>query len=367
MKCESKTWRFRNPSTHRTPGRSWPFLAAAELANLVAREDWRNNDFTESPQSRLVTAMGDDYTRRLLFVAVDGGRVLGRAVVSLPQHDNLHLAMVELAVHPDHRQRGIGSALLERATRLAVEHGRSVLCTWADHASTGQPRQGNALAATTGSGTVPSDAPATVFALARGFTLEQVDRISVMERPLTKQPAPAEPADGFELVSWIGQCPEDLVAAYAALRERMSTEEPLGGVDLRPESWDAGRIRADEDLARRRGERLQVTVARHQATAELAGHTVLEYFPDVAQVAYQGDTLVLPDYRGHGLGRRMKDLNLALAAADWPLMERIYTFNAEENDHMLAINEAMGFVRAGVVATWQQQVAVPGGPPAGER
>ena len=343
-----------------------PFLAAAELANLVARDDWGNDDFTETPQARLAQAQGDDYATRLTLTAVRGGQMLGRAELSLPRHDNLHLAKVALAVHPDHRRRGIGSALLTRITALAAEHGRTVLCAWSEFAATTPAQTGHALAASTGVGAVPSDAPATRFALARGFTLEQVDRVSVLHRPPHRPPT-SGPDDAFEMVSWDGHCPDVLVDAYASLRAKMSTAVPLGGVDLRPESWDAARIRADEDLARRRGERLQVTVARHRTTSDLAGHTVLEYYPAAAPVALQGDTLVLPHYRGHGLGRRMKDHNLALASMAWPLMQRIYTFNAEENDHMLAINEAMGFARAGVVATWQQQVAVPQGPPAGER
>ena len=138
---------------------------------------------------------------------------------------------------------------------LAAEHGRTVLCTWAEFAATMPVQTGNALAASTGVGAVPFDAPSTRFALARRFTLEQVDRVSVLHRPSHQQATPAGPDDVFETVSWDGHCPDGLIDAYATLRARMSTAGP---------------------------------------------------------VVFQGDTLVLPDYRGHGLGRRMKDHNLSL-------------------------------------------------------
>lgn len=344
-----------------------PFLAAAQLANTVAREKWGNDDFAESPRAQLARLLDNEYEEQHTFVAVKGSKVAGRALLSLPRHDNLHLGYLQLGVDPDHRRHGIASALEARVQAVAAQNGRSMLCAWADHGASTSDDAGRILTAATGVGGVPADAPATRFALGLGYTLEQVDRVSVMQLAVVHQLPANGPRDPFDMVSWNGNCPQELVAAYATLRARMSTEVPLGGVDLREESWDAARIRAEEELARRRGEQLQVTVARHRTTHELAGHTVLEYSPDRPEVAFQGDTLVLPAHRGHGLGRRLKDHNLALAAAAWPRMQRVYTFNAEENDHMLAINEAMGFARAGVVATWQKQVAIPGGSPVGEQ
>ena len=41
-------------------------------------------------------------------------------------------------------------------------------------------------------------------------------------------------------------------------------------------------------------------------------------------------------------------------------MERVITFNAAENDHMLAINIALGFRPAGYDGEWQRVAAATG-------
>jgi ribosomal protein S18 acetylase RimI-like enzyme len=53
-----------------------------------------------------------------------GGYVDGACVATgtleLPQMDNLHIGQVDVAVHPDHRRRGHGSAMLAHLTDRAV-------------------------------------------------------------------------------------------------------------------------------------------------------------------------------------------------------------------------------------------------------
>ncbi len=43
-------------------------------------------------------------------------------------------------------------------------------------------------------------------------------------------------------MAWTGPCPDELVDGYAALVARMSTDAPMGGLDIEPEHWDAARI-----------------------------------------------------------------------------------------------------------------------------
>ena len=69
---------------------------------------------------------------------------------------------------------------------------------------------------------------------------------------------------------------------------------------------------------------------------------------------------MLAPHRGHRLGMRMKLANLvALDDAD-PTRERIYTWNADENEHMLAINVALGFRPFALESTWQRPAAASG-------
>jgi len=59
--------------------------------------------------------------------------------------------------------------------------------------------------------------------------------------------------------------------------------------------------------------------------------------------AYQWGTLVRPQDRGHRLGVALKIANLRLLQAERPDVVRVTTYNAEVNEHMIGVNEALGF------------------------
>ena len=71
-------------------------------------------------------------------------------------------------------------------------------------------------------------------------------------------------------------------------------------------------------------------------------------------VAYQSDTLVVAAHRGHALGMRMKLANLVRLGEVAPERTTVYTWNADENEHMLAINIALGFEPHGMSAEFQR-------------
>ena len=55
----------------------------------------------------------------------DGDTLIGTCGIVLPLLDNTHVAYVEPIVQPDHRRRGAGTAMLEAATNIATDAGRS--------------------------------------------------------------------------------------------------------------------------------------------------------------------------------------------------------------------------------------------------
>ena len=73
-------------------------------------------------------------------------------------------------------------------------------------------------------------------------------------------------------------------------------------------------------------------------------------------VGWQGDTLVHGDHRGHRLGMLVKVANLEAMAAERPSTRRVHTWNAGENQWMLAINVALGFRRVATEGAWQKRV-----------
>jgi GNAT superfamily N-acetyltransferase len=90
--------------------------------------------------------------------------------------------------------------------------------------------------------------------------------------------------------------------------------------------------------------------------------TQLIYGRDRVELTEQESTVVLPAHRGHRLGMLVKAVNLQAHARLRPDTRRIYTWNNEDNAHMLAINVALGFRPAGGSAEMQARLA---GLPAG--
>jgi GNAT superfamily N-acetyltransferase len=230
--------------------------------------------------------------------------------------------------------------------------------TWTEHPVVGDDDD-DVLVPPTGFGRIPPDR-STRFVERLGFRLEQAERHSQLRLPIDPQQlrqwradAQAHAGADYRLLSWSGPTPADLVDRMAELHRRMSIDVPLAGLDLEEEVWDAERIHDVDDHAIRAGQTVLWTVAEHLPTGQLTAYTALEVPPDRVGFAYQGDTLVHGDHRGHRLGMLVKAGNLEQLTALFPAVARVHTWNAGENAHMLAINEQLGFRAASYEAIWQ--------------
>ncbi|MGH9920859.1 MAG: GNAT family N-acetyltransferase, partial [Nitrososphaerales archaeon] len=74
-------------------------------------------------------------------------------------------------------------------------------------------------------------------------------------------------------------------------------------------------------------------------------------------VAYQFDTVVLPDHRGHRLGLLLKVANVRALQARFRFTRRIVTTNATSNQPMIRVNEQLGFRLTGTGTVWQKRLA----------
>ncbi|WP_425955354.1 GNAT family N-acetyltransferase [Xylanimonas sp. McL0601] len=306
----------------------------------------------------------EDEERTLLLAVddavVDGSpeSVLGWVRVDRQTTANQHAAWVHVEVHPGHRGRGVGSALLARGEQVAARAGRGTL---QGEASFAEVVDGPQLPAPTGSGKAPARAPGVRFALAHGYELVQVDRRSTLATPVPPQrldalEADAVPhADDYRLHAWHGELPEQWLDAFALLETRMSTDAPMGKLDFREDVWDAERVRRSHTALAESGHDFVITAAEHVATRELAAMTMLTWHRDPDAYAFQWDTIVLKPHRGRRLGMLVKSANLRRLAELRPGTLRVHTWNAEENDHMLAINVALGFRPAGGAAMFQKR------------
>jgi len=266
--------------------------------------------------------------RSLAYAAVADGVTLGGVSVELALLDNVRLVEFDLAVAPQHRLRGAGSALYEAVVALSHAEGRDNLLT-----EVVEPYQGKG----------PTEG--VPFAERRGFTCRSRDVHQVLDLPvdagrldeLARRPEP-----GYRLRTWSGACPDDVVSGYVALRSRFMSEIPMGDTEYEPEVWDEARLRAEESKwqAQQRAWFTSVAIA---PSGELVGHTLMVLPGHDPEPVYQGDTMVLPGHRGHRIGLALKAANLRAMSAAQPGRRVVHTWNAEDNGPMVAVNEAMGF------------------------
>ena len=276
--------------------------------------------------------------------AVLGEAVVGALRLILPVRDNTTLAIVDLAVHPAHRRRGIGGVLLAEALRLAAAAGRSELIAEVD-----EPR---------------ADTAGRSFALRHGWTCDLLETRRDLVLPADEARLAAVEADarqasrGYELITWRDHVPDQLVDDLAVLEERMSTDAPHGDMPVEAERWDGRRIREIEDLNVARGR--TVLSAGAVRDGRLVAFTDLHVPLASTEHARQGATLVLREHRGHRLWALVKAAVLRDLATAFPRTRLITTYNLEGNAPMVAVNAALGFEPAGRTSMWSLRPAAPG-------
>jgi RimJ/RimL family protein N-acetyltransferase len=79
--------------------------------------------------------------------------------------------------------------------------------------------------------------------------------------------------------------------------------------------------------------------------------------PQLPDWAAQQITTVRPEHRGHRLGLQVKIAMLDLLADREPAVRRILTGNAGENQHMIAINELLGYRITQTSRSWELDLA----------
>ncbi|PRZ09326.1 acetyltransferase (GNAT) family protein [Isoptericola sp. CG 20/1183] len=366
---------------------AWAYRGIAEVERECALDEFGHDDVAQRAIDVLVGMQDQRYLRRRRLVAVedqpDGTpRVVGHAVLYLPQTSNEHLADGRVAVLPSHRRRGIGAQLAERLRQIAVAEGRTTAFAEVDFAHEPVPAEDEAddrvLVPPTGSGAVAADHPGMVLARRLGLRLELVSRRSVLELPLPDGAAERFAADAraaagpdYRVHTWQDRTPEEWIEQYADLETRLTMDEPNADLDLLPERWDADRVRFHDAEHAAAGRGYVVTAAEHVPTGQLVAVTMLLFARDRPELSEQETTVVLPEHRGHRLGMLVKAVNLQAHARVRPATRRISTWNNENNPHMLAINVALGFRPAGGCAALQANVAdvvpadVGAAPPAG--
>lgn len=277
---------------------AWHAVVAASVAHDLPGEAVPTPDQVREQLTR----------RRLRWVARTDGAVTGVADLRLTDD---HLAEFVIHVHPAYRRRGIGTHLLWAVAEAARRENRRSLVAEASDA-------GAAFLEANGFTCVLS-LNLMVLAIAEA---RDVDELAGAEHP------------GYRLTRWIGMVPDELAETFAVAKSAMG--------DLpAEETWDPARLRDMALVVEKRGDTLLTVAALHGDT--IVGFTELVIPASEEARAIQYDTAVVPGHRGNRIGLWVKAAMLQWLRADRPGVREIETDPAEDNTHMIAVNERLGF------------------------
>ncbi len=293
-----------------------------------------------------VSGFGDP--RRVWLATDNAGLPAGGYVLTLPARENLTMAHCLLAVVPARRRAGIGTSLLAHCAREAREAGRSRLAAEALDGSAGA-----AFASAAG-------ARSGMAKMIRQLVIDG----SLRTRLAGLRATAGQCAAGYSMLSWRGATPPEYMGDSARLSAAMADAPTDAGVE--PQIWDISRIRAFEETLLGSGQRIFSVAARHGGSGALAAITQVTVDPANPDFAQQGITAVLPEHRGHRLGLLIKTEMLDLVMMGAPEVRRIVTSNAGRNEHMIAINEQLGYQVSSVRRDWELELDAGSFPDPGE-
>ncbi len=277
--------------------------------------------------------------RETWLARAETGEPVGCYLLRLPEKDNQEVGFTELIVTPERRRSGFGSALLAHCADRARLAGRARLQGMAVDGSAGE-----------------------TFARAKGATggidevLRTMDIDAGLPAKLAGLRAAAEPhAAGYEILSWQAPTPEEHLAGLVEL-QRVNVAIPMDE-GMEPMAVDAERLRSMEQAALAMGVRYYTVVAREVASGQLAAPTEVAVERETPEWGFQQLTSVRREHRGHRLGLLVKIAMLELFAEQEPGVKHIFTGNAGANEHMIAINEQLGYKIAAVFRFWELGLA----------
>jgi GNAT superfamily N-acetyltransferase/RimJ/RimL family protein N-acetyltransferase len=280
-----------------------------------------------------------DEPQQVWLATDDAGEPVGYYMLTLPERENRKNAFCDPIVAVSRRREGIGTALLVHIAEQAEQNGRSLMM--------GDARVG---------------APGAAFAEACGARpgIHEVRRVLDLDSDLrSKLPGlragAVAHAAGYSLRFWSGPTPDELVDQVCALNDAM--QDAPHDAAFEPLVWTAERLKANERKGIELGFRWHSVAAIADDSGEMAALTDVQVDPDTPEWGHQGLTAVTRPHRGHRLGLLSKVAMLGWLAEIEPQIQRVVTYNAAENEHMIAVNEQLGHRVSDVFQGWEIDVA----------
>jgi mycothiol synthase len=281
--------------------------ALVAIINRVTPED--PTSATEIRWADRTYPGGSDFLASIDGVAI-GAASTGRIYMYEASYERYWL---NLAVLPEARRQGAGSALWAAVSGVARKAGKTGLQTSVSEAQ----------------------AAGLEFLRHRGF--EVVERAKMVELDLSRLTAPdVAPPAGFEITA-LAERPELAAAlhpvAIEAYADIPATDEPVSAGT--PEEFLARDVHRDGIPAG------GFAIAVETATGRVAGWASLLFKPGSRTVAWHEMTAVGRAFRGRGVATALKRATIRWAIEHG--LETLETGNDEENAPMRAVNRRLGY------------------------
>ena len=239
--------------------------------------------------------------RLFLLAAADG--VLAGSGIAGPS-DAAGRCFVAPRVLPEHRRRGVGTALLHELAAHCVELGFP------------------------SAGTLVGGADAGSVAFAERFGFEERRRDVEQVRLVAHEEQPPPPPEGIEIVA-VAYAPSLLREAYELAQEGFADMAVSEDIEVSLEQW----LREEATLPG------GSFVAR--ADGEIVGYSGLLRWPEDATRAEHGLTVVRRSWRGRGVALALKRRQIAWAAANG--LRELITWTQTGSENMRRVNERLGY------------------------
>jgi mycothiol synthase len=282
-----------------------------ELRKAVSDADleaWRQVKLRVLPGERAPTIeeLRAEVDRLFLLAELDGA--LAGSGLGGPS-DAAGRGFLTARVLPEHRRRGVGTALVHGLEKhcLALGFRRAgVLVDGADEGS---------------------------VTFARRFGFEERRRDVEQVRFIGDEEPPPAPPEGVEIMA-VAERPELLSQAYGLATEGYADMAVGEELDISHEQW----VREEATLP----EASFVALS----DGEIVGYAGLLEWPDDPTLAEHGLTVVRRAWRGRGVAPALKQRQISWAAANG--LRELITWTQRGNENMRRVNERLGYEHSGI-------------------